>query len=54
MLAIIAVPSMLGMMLGSTIGVGLLSRANAAIVRKVVIGLLLVAGVRALLRGFGI
>jgi uncharacterized membrane protein YfcA len=54
MLAVIAVPSMLGMMLGSTIGVGLLSRANAAVVRKVVIGLLLLAGVRALLRGVGI
>jgi uncharacterized membrane protein YfcA len=54
MLAIIAVPSMLGMMLGSTIGVGLLSRANAAVIRKLVIGLLLLAGVRALLRGFGI
>jgi len=54
MLAIIAVPSMLGMMLGSTIGVGLLSRANAAIIRKLVIGLLLLAGIRALLRGFGI
>lgn len=54
MLAIIAVPSMLGMMLGSTIGVGLLSRANVAVVRKVVIGLLLLAGIRALLKGFGI
>lgn len=54
MLAIVAVPSMLGMMLGSTIGVGLLSRANVAVVRKVVIGLLLLAGIRALLKGFGI
>lgn len=54
MLAIIAVPSMLGMMLGSTIGVGLLTRANVAILRKVVIGLLLLAGVRALLKGFGL
>jgi uncharacterized membrane protein YfcA len=54
MLAIIAVPSMLGMMLGSTIGVGLLTRANVAILRRVVIGLLLLAGVRALLKGFGV
>lgn len=53
MLAVIAVPSMLGMMLGSAIGVGLLNRANVAILRKVVIGLLFVAGVRALLKGFG-
>lgn len=54
MLAIIAVPSMLGMMLGSTIGVGLLTRANVAILRRVVIGLLLLAGIRALLKGFGV
>lgn len=54
MLAIIAVPSMLGMMLGSTVGVGLLTRANVAVVRKVVIGLLLIAGLRALLKGFGV
>jgi uncharacterized membrane protein YfcA len=54
MLAIIAVPSMLGMMLGSTIGVGLLTRANVAILRRVVIGLLLLAGLRALLKGFGL
>jgi uncharacterized membrane protein YfcA len=54
MLAIIAVPSMLGMMLGSAIGVGLLTRANVAILRKVVIGLLFLAGARALLKGLGI
>jgi uncharacterized membrane protein YfcA len=54
MLAIIAVPSMLGMMLGSTIGVGLLTRANVAVLRKVVIGLLLLAGLRALLKGLGV
>ncbi len=54
MLAVIAVPSMLGMMLGSTIGVGLLSRTNVAVIRKVVIVLLLLAGIRALLKGFGV
>jgi uncharacterized membrane protein YfcA len=54
MLAVIAVPSMLGMMLGSAIGVGLLTRANVAILRKIVIGLLFMAGVRALLKGFGV
>ena len=54
MLAIIAVPSVLGMMLGSTIGVGLLSRTNVAVIRKVVIVLLLLAGVRALLKGLGV
>jgi uncharacterized protein len=54
MLAIIAVPSVLGMMLGSTIGVGLLSRTNVAVIRRVVIVLLLLAGVRALLKGLGV
>jgi len=54
MLAVIAVPSMLGMMWGSTIGVGLLSRTNAAVIRKLVVVLLLAAGIRALLKGFGI
>ncbi len=54
MLAIIAVPSILGMMLGSTIGVGLLSRTNVAVIRKLVITLLLLAGVRALLKGLGV
>ena len=54
MLAIIAVPSILGMMLGSTVGVGLLSRTNVAVIRKVVIVLLLLAGVRALLKGLGV
>jgi uncharacterized membrane protein YfcA len=54
LLAIVAVPSMLGMMLGSTIGVGLLTRVNVAVLRKIVIGLLLLAGLRALLKGLGI
>lgn len=54
MLAIVAVPSVLGMMLGSLVGVGLLTRANVAVIRKLVIVLLLLAGVRALLKGFGI
>ena len=54
MLAVIAVPSILGMMLGSTIGVGLLSRTNVAVIRKLVIVLLLLAGVRALLKSIGV
>lgn len=53
MLTIVAVPSMLGMMLGSMVGVGLLSRANVAVIRKLVVGLLLLAGIRALLKGLG-
>ena len=53
-LAIVAVPSVIGMMLGATIGARLLSVLKASIVRKMVISLLLFAGVRALLKGVGI
>jgi uncharacterized membrane protein YfcA len=53
-LAIVTVPSIIGMMLGSTIGVRLLTVASASLLRKVVIILLLVAGARALLKAFGI
>ncbi|MBF0271681.1 MAG: sulfite exporter TauE/SafE family protein [Magnetococcales bacterium] len=52
-LALIAVPSILGIMLGSLVGVRLLRRANASVVRKVVIGMLLLAGSRALMKGLG-
>lgn len=53
-LAVIAVPSIIGVMLGSLVGVRLLKRANASVVRQVVIGMLLLAGSRAVLKGFGI
>lgn len=53
-LAIIAVPSIIGIMLGSLIGVRLLKKVNASVVRKVVIIMLLLAGSRALLKGLGI
>jgi uncharacterized protein len=53
-LAMIAVPSVIGIMLGSLVGVRLLKRTNAAMVRKIVIGMLLLAGSRALLKGLGI
>ncbi|GAB0055749.1 hypothetical protein SIID45300_00044 [Candidatus Magnetaquicoccaceae bacterium FCR-1] len=52
-LALIAVPSILGIMLGSLVGVRLLRKANASMVRKVVIGMLLLAGSRALMKGLG-
>ncbi len=52
-LALIAVPSILGIMLGSLVGVRLLRRANASVVRKVVITMLLFAGSRALMKGLG-
>lgn len=53
-LPMIAVPSIVGVMLGARIGARLLRVAPTAAVRKVVIGLLLVAGARALLKGLGI
>lgn len=53
-LAIVAVPSVIGMMLGATIGARLLHVLKASVVRKMVISLLLFAGLRALLKGLGI
>lgn len=53
-IAMIAVPSMIGIMLGSLVGVRLLKKTNASVVRKVVITMLLLAGSRALLKGLGI
>ncbi|HIJ85302.1 MAG TPA: sulfite exporter TauE/SafE family protein, partial [Magnetococcales bacterium] len=52
-LALISVPSILGIMLGSLIGVRLLRVANAAVVRKVVLVMLFLAGSRALMKGLG-
>ncbi len=53
-LAMIAVPSIVGIMLGSLVGVRLLKVAKASVVRQVVIIMLLLAGTRALLKGTGI
>ena len=53
-LAMIAVPSVIGMMLGALIGARLLNVLKASVVRKLVISLLLFAGLRALLKGLGI
>ena len=53
-LAIIAVPSVVGMMLGARIGARLLKVLKASVVRRWVIGLLLFAGLRALLKGLGL
>jgi hypothetical protein len=53
-LAVVAVPSVVGMMLGAQIGARLLTVVPAAMVRKMVIGLLLFAGLRALLKGLQI
>jgi uncharacterized membrane protein YfcA len=54
MLPLIVVPSLIGIMLGSWVGVPILARTKPAIIRYVVIGLLLFAGVRAFLKGLGI
>lgn len=53
-LPMIAVPSVIGMMLGAKIGAKLLKVLPAAIVRKMVLTLLAFAGMRALLKGLGI
>jgi len=53
-LAIIAVPSVAGMMLGARIGARLLTVLKASVVRRLVLALLLVAGLRALLKGLGL
>lgn len=53
-IAMIAVPSIMGVMLGSVVGVKVLKKVDATVVRKVVIVMLLLAGTRALLKGLGI
>jgi uncharacterized membrane protein YfcA len=53
-LPMLVVPSIVGVMLGAKIGVRLLRVSRPAVVRRVVIGLLLVAGLRALLKGLGV
>jgi uncharacterized membrane protein YfcA len=53
-LPVIAAPSVVGMMLGAKIGARLLAVLKAAMIRKLVIGMLLFAGGRALLVGLGI
>lgn len=53
-LPVIAVPSVVGMMLGAKIGAKLLNVLPGATIRKMVILLLIFAGLRALLKGLGI
>jgi uncharacterized protein len=54
LLPLIAVPAVAGIMLGSKIGAGLLTKVNTRSVRLIVITMLLLAGFRSLLKGFGI
>jgi uncharacterized membrane protein YfcA len=53
-LAIIAAPSVIGMMLGAFIGARLLRIIKASSIRRLVIVMLLAAGLRALLKGLGL
>ncbi|MBK6862796.1 MAG: sulfite exporter TauE/SafE family protein [Ideonella sp.] len=53
-LPMIAVPSVIGMMLGARIGARLLDVLKGSVIRKLVIALLLFAGLRALLKGLGL
>jgi len=53
-LPMVAVPSVVGMMLGARIGARLLHVLKGAVIRKMVITLLLFAGIRALLKGLGV
>jgi uncharacterized membrane protein YfcA len=53
-LPIIAVPSVLGMMLGALVGARLLHVLNATVIRRLVIVVLLFAGTRSLLKGTGL
>lgn len=53
-LPMIAVPSVVGMMLGAKIGARLLDVLKGSVIRRMVIGVLLFAGLRALLKGTGV
>jgi len=53
-LPIVVAPSIIGVMLGAKLGARLLRRARPVLVRRIVIALLLLAGGRALLKGFGV
>lgn len=53
-LPMIAVPSIVGMMLGARIGARLLNVLPGSVIRRLVIALLLFAGIRALMKGTGL
>lgn len=53
-LPMIVTPSVVGVMLGARIGARLLHRLPAEVLRRIVIAILLLAGSRALLAGFGL
>ncbi len=51
---LVAIPAVLGIMLGARIGFVLLLRMKTTAIRRMVVVVLVMAGLRALLRGFGI
>ncbi len=53
-LPMMVVPSIIGIMVGSIVGVKILARAKPTAIKYIVIGLLLFSGLRALLKGLGI
>jgi hypothetical protein len=53
-LPMLVAPSIIGIMLGSIVGVKILAKAKPKAIKYMVIGLLLFAGLRALLKGLGI
>jgi len=53
-LPMIVVPSLIGVVLGAKVGARLLRVAPTSLIRKIVLTVLLIAGGRALLKGFGI
>lgn len=53
-LPMLVAPAIIGAMLGARIGLSWLHAVSAVTVRRLVVGLLLVAGLRALLKGFGV
>lgn len=54
MLPIIVIPSLVGMIAGARIGALLLPKVKPASIRRIVLGLMIVAGLRSLLRGLEI
>ena len=53
-LAVIAVPSVLGMMLGALVGTHVVKVARASVIRNLLIAILVFAGLRVLLKGLGV
>jgi uncharacterized protein len=50
---LMAVPSIVGLMLGSVVGVRLLAKAKPKFIRYMVIGVLFFSGAKALMKGLG-